>query len=146
MPVATPEHLVGRALPEGTFTITAEENELLSEALETTPSDDGLAHPVFAYVATQRGIGVGIDEVFRLAECPMEDGPMLGSSELEFSAPLRVDVPYRVRGEITDIRRKEGGRIGTFDILTVREELVDENDLAVAVVCNAFILPRREEG
>src|SRR6478735_4530884 len=129
MSVATLEHLVGQALPEGTFTISDEENQQLSEALGKAPREDGRAHPVFAYVATQRGIGVGIDEVFRLAECPMEDGPMLGSSELLFVTQLRVGVPYRVKGAIVDVRRKHGGRIGTFDVLTVREELLDDQDV-----------------
>jgi len=145
MSTAALGHLVGYRLPEGTFTITEHDNRLLSEAVETAAPDDGVAHPAFAYVATQRGVGIGIDEVFRLAECPMDDGPMLGSTDLEFAEPLRIGVAYRVRGEIVDIRRKQGARIGTFDVLTIQEELVDERDVAVAVIRNEFILPRRQD-
>jgi hypothetical protein len=142
MPTAELEHLVGKALPEGTFTISARENRLFSQAVEAR-ADESTAHPALAYVVAQRGIGIQIDALFGLAGFDTDDGPMLGSTQFEFSQPLRVGVRYRVTGEIVAIRRRQGARIGTFDILTVRERLLDADD-AVAVVTNEFILTRKE--
>jgi hypothetical protein len=136
------EHLPGTQLPEGTFTITEEEQRRLTAAIGS-PSDG--AHPVWAYIAPQRGIGIGVAELCALAEFDMErDGPMLGSVDMTYHRPLEVGVEYRVTGEIVDIERKHGRKTGAFDVLTYRLRLIAPDGEEVVVATNQWILPRRE--
>jgi hypothetical protein len=136
------EDLPGTVLPEGTFTITAEEQEQLAGALGSA-ADDG-AHPVWAYFAPQRGIGIGIADLCGLADFDVADGPMLGSVDLTYASPLEVGVPYRVTGEMLAIERKQGRKTGTFDVMSFRLRLIGPDGEEVASVTNSFILPRRE--
>jgi hypothetical protein len=136
------EELPGRPLPEGSFTITGEDEILVLEVLGGEPSGDGIAHPLWAYIAPQRGIGIGIAELCALAGFDVNDGPMLGSSRLEYYGQLHIGIPYRVTGEIIDIVRKHGS-IGTFDVLEFRENLLTESEECVATSTSTYILPRR---
>ena len=129
-------------LPGGSFTITRAEQERLVEALGR--GVDGDPHPIWAYIATQRGIGIGVAELCALADFDVNDGPMLGSVELAFSAALELDVEYTVTGEVVGIERKHGRTAGTFDVLTFRERLVGPDGAEVASTTNTFILPRRD--
>jgi len=144
LPVPGFEHLPGTVLSEGTFTITPQEASDLERALEASPSMDGGAHPIWAYIATQRGIGVSVAELCALADFDVRDGPMLGSVEIEYDQPLQAGVPYRVTGEVVDLERKVGRRAGTFDLLTYRLAMSAPGDVAVASCTNTFVLPRRE--
>jgi len=137
------ERLAGTPFPEGSFTIAAEEDAELREIIGSEPSTGGLAHPLWAYIATQRGIGISVADLCRLADFDIADGPMLGSTELEYAATLRPGVAYRVVGEIVDVVRKHG-RSGTFDVLRYRERLLDGAD-TVATTTSTFILPRLED-
>jgi hypothetical protein len=139
----SPKDLAGTPLRQGEFTITAEENRRMAEILGARPPDDGGAHPIYAYIATQRGIGTGVEELCALADFDMADGPMLGSTELEYAGVIRVDTPYRVEGEVVGLVRKEGRTLGVFDILTYRERLLTPDGQLVARATNTFILPRR---
>jgi hypothetical protein len=136
------EQLRGTALPAGTFTVTAAEQERLAAAIGSPPGEG--AHPVWAYIATQRGIDIGIAELCALADFDVKDGPMLGSVEMEYAAPVELDVPYRVTGEVLGIERKHGRKAGTFDLLTFRERLLAPDGREVASSTNTFILPRRD--
>jgi hypothetical protein len=141
--VTTPglEHLPGTELPAGSFTITPEEQARLVEALGREGS--GEPHPVWAYIATQRGIGISVADLCALAGFDVDDGPMLGSVELTYSAPIELGVEYTVTGEVVGIERKQGRKAGTFDVLTFRERLVAPGGVEVATATNTFILPRR---
>jgi hypothetical protein len=130
----------GTELPAGSFTITPEEQGRLIGALGATTLDG--AHPVWAYIATQRGIGISVADLCALADFDVEDGPMLGSVEMTYGAPIELGVEYRVTGEIVDIQRKHGRKAGTFDVMTFRERLLAPDGTEVA--SNTFILPRRE--
>lgn len=139
------EHLPGTPLPEGSFRISAEEDRRVLEVVGGKPSADGAAHPLWAYIAPQRGIGISVAELCALADFDVNDGPMLGSSELEYRKPIMIDVDYRVTGEVVSIARKHG-RIGTFDVLEFRESLLHPDDGAlVAVSTSTYILPRKEQ-
>lgn len=138
------EHLPGTTLPEGAFTITEEEQARLAEALGS-PSD-GSTHPVWAYIATQRGIGISVADLCALADYDVHDGPMLGSVEMTYARPIEVGVRYRVTGEVVDIVRKQGRKAGTFDVMTFSERLIAPDGAEVASSTNTFILPRREIG
>ncbi|WP_053227268.1 hypothetical protein [Solirubrobacter soli] len=129
-------------LPAGSFTITAADQEQLVAALGTGAWPE--PHPIWAYIATQRGIGISVAELCALADFDVNEGPMLGSVELAFSAPLELDVSYTVTGEVVGLERKHGRKAGTFDVLTFRERLVAPNGAEVASTTNTFILPRRD--
>ena len=102
-------------------------------------------HPIWAYIATQRGIGVSIAELCALADFDVEDGPMLGSVEIDcYAQPLKADVPYRVTGEVVDLERKVGRKAGTFDLLTYRLALRAPDGSGVVSCTNTFVLPRRD--
>jgi hypothetical protein len=137
------EHLAGTELPAGSFTITPEEQERLVAALGRE-GVGGDPHPIWAYIATQRGIGIGVAELCALAEFDVADGPMLGSVELAYSAPIELGIEYTVTGEIVGIERKQGRKAGAFDVLTFRERLVAPGGAEVASATNTFILPRRD--
>jgi hypothetical protein len=137
-------HLPGTPLAEGSFTITDEDERRVIEVIGGGTAGSGEAHPLWAYIAPQRGIGTSVAEICALADFDVNDGPMLGSSHLEYHAPLRVGIAYRVTGEVLGIERKSG-RIGAFDILEFREELHDDEGELVAASTSTYILPRKED-
>ena len=137
------ESLPGRALPEGTFTITEEDDRRVHAVVGGQPRDGGLAHPLWAYIAAQRGIGIGVADICALASFDVSDGPMLGSSHLEYHRPIMLGVPYRVTGQVLGIERKQGS-IGTFDVLEFREDLLCTDGELVASSTSTYILPRRD--
>ncbi len=136
------EDLPGTKLPVGEFTILEEEQKLTLEIIGGTDSGPGVAHPLWAYIAPQRGIGITVDEICKLANFDMSDGPMLGSSHLEYRDKLRIGVSYEVTGEVIGIERKHGGS-GTFDVLEFREELREPGGEMVCASTSTYILPRR---
>jgi hypothetical protein len=137
------ESLPGTALPAGEFTITEEDDRRVLEVVGGEPADDGSAHPLWAYIAPQRGIGIGVADICRLADFDIADGPMLGSSRLEYHRTIMIGVPYRVTGEVIGIERKRG-RIGVFDVLEFREDLWAPEGELVASSISTYILPRRK--
>lgn len=143
MPAPGFEQLPGTPLPEGTFTITSDDEQRVLEVVGGEPSSVGEAHPLWAYIAPQRGIGISVSDICALAEFDVNDGPMLGSSHLEYYAPIQLDVRYRVTGQVLSIERKQGS-IGSFDVLEFREELESPDGERVAASTSTYILPRRE--
>jgi hypothetical protein len=134
--------LPGTILPEGTFVISPTEDRLVHEILGEEPSSTGRAHPLWAFIATQRGIGTSVAELCALAEFDVLDGPMMAGWNAEFAGELVTDYSYRVTGEVTDIVRKRG-RSGLFDLMTFVERLVDEHGHAVVATTTTFVLPRK---
>jgi hypothetical protein len=138
------EHLPGTQLAPGEFTISREEAESLAGALLASDPVNDTAHPIWAYIATQRGIGISIAGLCELADFDVADGPMLGSVDIEYGAPVRIGVAHRVTGEVVGLERKVGRKTGTFDILTYRLAMTAPGGETVARCTNTFILPRRE--
>jgi hypothetical protein len=137
------ESLPGTPLREGHFTITDDDERRVVHVVGPDPSGSSDAHPLWAYIAPQRGIGTSVEEICKLADFDVNDGPMLGSSHLEYHGPLRPGVNYRVTGEVLGIERKHGGS-GTFDILEFREELHAPDGEVVCASTSTYILPRRD--
>jgi hypothetical protein len=135
--------LVGQPLPGGSYTLAGHENWLGHDALYSQPEER--PHPVMAFVAAQRGLGVTVAELFRLWGTEMSDGPMLTESTLEFPGEFRAEVEYEVRGTVESVVRKSGRTLGDFDLLTARFELAEPGGVPVAVVTNTYALPRRAE-
>jgi hypothetical protein len=137
------EALPGTALPEGTFTISEQDEHRVLDVTGASLPSDGSAHPLWAYIAPQRGIGISVADLCKLADFDVNDGPMLGSSHLEYHRPMRVGVEYRVTGEVLSIERKQGS-IGAFDVLEFREELHERDGPPVVASTSTYILPRKD--
>jgi hypothetical protein len=140
--VTAGQELAGTPLPPGTISIPAGENASLQGLLGSMAADESVLHPLYAYIAPQRGIGVGIDGLCALAGFDVADGPMLGSVDLECLTDLRADMDYRVEGEVISLVRKTGRKLGAFDLLTFRERLIDGDGTVAAVSTTSFVLPR----
>jgi hypothetical protein len=99
---------------------------------------------LWAFIATQRGVGVSVAELCAIADFDVADGPMMGGWKVHYKDQLKIGVKYRVTGEVTDLVRKNG-RSGTFDLMTFVERLIDEADVEVVTTTTTFVLPRRSE-
>lgn len=126
------------------YVITASQNAELCRSTGVEPLQDGLAHPIYYYVATQVAMGMTVADLCAVCDFDVEDGPMMGSSEVRFSANLKVGVPYRVSGEIIGLVRKKSRKLGAMDVLTYRLRLHDLDGEAALETDNVWILPRRE--
>jgi hypothetical protein len=132
----------GGKLPGGVYTLGAERHRLLLGALAGGAPTDGSAHPLAAWLVAWGGCGVSIGDLFAAAGVPMEDGPMLGSCDLELLGPIDIEAEYAVSGEIVDLQEKTGRRIGRFDVMTMRMEVRDPGGDLVATCTPSVILPR----
>ena len=144
VPFERMEELVGRELPSGSFDLEHYRNWLTNDVIGSPQRGDDLAHPMFCYYAAMGGIGLSIGELLELAYSSADEGPMFGECDMEVHAPLRTGVNYEVRGQITDVKRKQGGAIGTFDLLTFRIEVVEPGGEVAGTCTNSFIFPRKQ--
>jgi hypothetical protein len=126
------------------YVITAEQNAALCRSTGVEPADDGTAHPIYYYIATQVAMGKTVAGVCATCRFDVEDGPMMGSSAVQFAAGLRVDVPYRVTGEILGLVRKRSRKLGVMDVLDYRLRLHDPSGAVVLETTNVWVLPRKE--
>ena len=126
------------------YAISVEENAALCRSVGIEPAPDGTAHPIYYYVATQVAMGETVAGLCAICDFDVEDGPMMGSSEVRFSAPLRTGSSYAVTGEIVDLVRKRSRKLGVMDVLTYRLRLHDEESACVLETENVWILPRKE--
>ena len=137
------QELVGRKLPGGSFDVEHYRNWLTNDVIGSPQRADDLAHPMFCYYAAMGGMGLSIAELFEWAHSSADEGPMFGECDMEVLVPLRTGVSYEVRGKITDVKRKQGSAIGTFDLLTFRLEIVAPGGEVAGVCTNSFIFPRQ---
>ena len=126
------------------YVITAEQNAALCRTTGTEPAADGTAHPIYYYIATQVAMGKTVAGVCAACDFDVEDGPMMGSSGVRFSAPLKVGESYRVTGEIVDLVRKRSRKLGVMDVLTYRLRLHATDGARVLETDNVWVLPRKE--
>jgi hypothetical protein len=126
------------------YIITEEQNAALCRSTGVEPAADGSAHPIYYYIATQVAMGKTVAGVCETCAFNVEDGPMMGSSGVTFSAPLLVGVPYRVTGEINGLVRKRSRKLGVMDVLDYTLRLHDEAGAAVLETTNVWVLPRKE--
>ena len=143
VPFEQMQELVGREFPGGSFDVEHYRNWLTNDVIGSPQRSDDLAHPMFCYYAAMGGMGLSIAGLFDLAYTSASDGPMFGECDVEVRVPLRTGVTYDVRGEIIDVKRKQGGAIGTFDLLAFRLEVVAPSGEIAGVCTNSFICPRK---
>lgn len=147
MSVQQLEQLVGRTFPEGSFVLDANRNAAFVGAIHgdtaafTLPP--GVAHPMFAHLATHCGMGVTLQEFFDMADADMDSGVLFGEGILTYDRVLRVDTTYRVTGGVSRVERKVGRRTGTFDAITVELELFD-GETRVCSSEETYVFPRTE--
>ncbi len=134
--------LVGHAFPGGSFRIEPYEHWLLADAVLSPPLPGGAAHPIYAYWAALRGMGVSIAELFELCRAAGPDRVMFGEAQIDLRRPLLVGETYRVRGGITGVERRRGRRAGVFDLVTFRLELVDPSGAVAAVSTDSWVFMR----
>jgi hypothetical protein len=134
--------LVGTVIPAGSYRVAAHENWLTHYAFYSTP--DVRPHPMTTFIAAQRGMGISVDELFRLLAFDIDDGPLLAESILEFNHDLSEGVDYDVSGHIAAMEHKRGRALGEFDLVTCVFTLSDPDmsDGPVATVTNTYALPR----
>ena len=127
------------------FVVSADENARLCRSVGVQPAADGSAHPIWYYVATQVAMGKTVAGVCETCEFDVEDGPMMGSSGVRFSAPIMVGQEYKVTGEILSLVRKNSRKLGVMDVLTYRLRLhpAGGGD-AILETDNVWVLPRKE--
>ena len=131
--------LAGHELPPGSARLEPYQNWLLHDAFYSPPRSE--PHPVAAFVLANRGIGISLTDLFALFGSDINDGPLLAESSIELHRPLAEDAEYQVRGVIESIERRRSRRIGPFDRITCRFDLLQSGDLA-ATVTNVFAIPR----
>jgi len=127
-----------------TFTISAAENAALCRSTGVEPARDGTAHPIYYYIATQVAMGQTVAGLCAICEFDVEEGPMMGSSAVRSSAPLRTGGSYTVTGEILSLVRKRSRKLGVMDVLTYRLRLHERDGRVVLETDNVWVLPRKE--
>lgn len=135
--------IVGRPLPGGEYTIEPYVDWLVHDVVESPLRDGSVAHPLFGFIATLRGKGIELDELFAICGASAADGPMFGEHETELLRPLEVGETYTVSGEFVSAERKQGRRTGIFDIVAFRLVLTDSRGRTAATAYNSFVFPRR---
>lgn len=134
--------LAGWRFPGGQVRIPAYENAVLCDVVLDEAEAD-IANPLYGYLTPGAGMGISLEALFALVGASGADGPMHGECEIELHAPLRVETDYRIEGEIIDVVRKRGRKIGMFDMLRYRLAMM-EGDTEVAATTSIIVIPRRE--
>ena len=126
------------------YTISAAENAALCASLGVQPAQDGTAHPIYFYIATQVGMGMTVAGLCAACEFDVEEGPMMASSKVTFSRPLAAGQPYHITGRIISLVRKPSRKLGVMDMLEYLLELSLPDGTPVLSTTNVWVLPRRK--
>ena len=136
--------LVGTQIPGGSYRIRPEDHAKAVAAVHAGDWEFDVAHPMYAHLANHCGMGWELTEFFELVGADLDSGVMYGQGVLTYHRPIRIGVDYEVRGHIASAERKSGSRAGTFDLVTLHLELVDDDGL-VATSDETFVFPRGED-
>lgn len=142
MDATTLNALVGQVVPEGRYRIDGAVHAKALGAVHAPDYDFDVAHPIYAHMAPHCGMGWKIDEFFDFVDFPMDGGALFGEGDLTYHQPMLVDVDYVVRGHIASAERKHGARTGTFDLITLHLELIDQQDQLIVTSKETYVLPR----
>ncbi len=131
-------------LPGGRVCITREENARVCKAIYAEEFADGRAHPIYYYIATQRGMGVSVEELLGLCDFDVADGPLMISTRVRFHRQILTEQAYEVSGQIVSLKRKSSRTFGKMDLLEFALRLSLPEDETVIECVNSWALPRRE--
>ncbi|MEJ2885056.1 MaoC family dehydratase [Actinomycetospora aeridis] len=134
-----PEELAGRRLPGGTCRVEGYESLLMHDAVRAPRTPD--PHPIWAFLAPQRGMGLTLGELFESFGCRLAEGPLLGRFGARFAAPLVLDAEHEVRGGVTTVRRRQGRVLGVVDEVEMVLDLWRDG-APVLTATYGFLLPR----
>lgn len=130
--------------PDGEYTITVAANEQLCRLVKAPPLPAGIAHPVWAHMATHIGKGLTFAEFAEVVGAPIDAGFLFGGGSLEFVEPIRLERRYLVSGGIASVVSRVGRRTGPFDVITTELDLTDlERERRVSRSLESYIVPRR---
>ena len=135
--------LPGTTLAPGEYTIEGWAQLVLASIIDAPLDTPAEAHPLFAAIAAQCGLGVTVDGILELAASHAVDGPVQSSHDIEWFAPLRVGATYRITAEIISVEQKHGRKTGPFDLFTFVKSATDETGQLAARVTDVWVLPRR---
>jgi hypothetical protein len=140
-----PPQVAGISLSgDAPYVITIDENRALCESIGVVPANDGSAHPIYFFIATQVGMGMTVARLCETCEFDVRDGPMMASSKTVFARPLMTQHAYGVTGEIVGLTRKLSRKLGVMDMLEYELELTRPEGDAVLRTTNVWVLPRRD--
>ncbi|MDD7916289.1 MaoC family dehydratase [Actinomycetospora callitridis] len=140
--MTAPEDLAGLRLPGGTSRVEGYESLLLHDAVRSPRSPR--PHPIWAFLAPQRGMGLTLAALFETLGCPLDTGPLLGTFGARCAGPLVLGVDHEVRGGVTTVRRRRSRLLGAVDEVEVVLDLVRGDGAPVLTATYGFLLPRRD--
>lgn len=136
------DHLIAIELPAGRYRIPPYEAWLWADAI-APDLDPGRAPLTLAYLVAMRSGATSATEMMKLLETRPEDGVLLGELDVAFEKPIAADVAYTVSARFTEVVRKTGKRMGTFDRAAFAHEIrEEETGELVAIVTQSWIVPR----
>ena len=135
--------IVGFRFPTGSLSVEGYENWLACDSLASVQLPDDVLHPGWILIGGFRGMGTSLTELFTLVGAAEDAGVMLGETTIEQTKPLRVGHRYAVEGEILDVVRRTGSRLGLFDLVTFQVRVLDDDGALAASSTNTFVVPRR---
>ena len=142
MPRDSYAHLIAVELPAGRYRIPPYEAWLWADAI-APDLDPGRTPLTLAYLVAMRSGASSIAQLMELLETRLED-VLLGELDVTFEKPIAANVAYMVSARFTDVVRKSGRRMGTFDRAAFAHEIrEEETGMLVAVVTQAWMVPRR---
>jgi hypothetical protein len=137
------DRLVGLRFPPGHLRVQGYESWLSADCFAEPLAPGDELHPAWVLVGGLRDMGVPFEELFELAEARVEHGIFYGEATITQEEPLRVGVDYDVEGVVLDLVRREGARLGTFDLLTFELRLVARGGSLAAVATSTFVFGRK---
>ncbi|MCE3550443.1 hypothetical protein LWC33_03110 [Pseudonocardia sp. RS11V-5] len=145
-----PEEILALTIPDGAYEITEERHAGLLRHVHApelfTTKDGGPAHPIFAHLSTNRGMGWDFPELLEQVGASPADGVVFGGGTFTFSELLTIGERYTIRARMQDVQRKQGRRIGTFDAITLALQVVAPDGAVPVRTTETYIVPRRSLG
>ena len=147
MTVPDPAEIRAMRIPDGAYELTEERHAGLMQHVHApdlfTTKDRGEAHPIFAHIATNRGMGWDFPVLLDHLGASPTDGVVFGGGTFRFTRLLTIGERYTIRARMHDVRRKEGRRIGTFDAVTLALDVVAPDGSTPVRTTETYIVPRR---
>jgi hypothetical protein len=131
-----------REFPGGRVTIEPYENLLLCDVMGVEPDPGGTAHPAFLFHLPLTGAGMTIARMLEDGQADSLEAVRAGEYHWELNGPLRVSVPYDVRGGYVSLERKQRRGGGAMDALTFRLTLTDPGGTIVATTHTTVLFLR----
>lgn len=145
--IPSPEEILAMRIPDGVYEVTEERHAGLMRHVGApelfTTEAGGPAHPIFAHLSTNRGMGWDFPELLEHVGSSPADGVVFGGGTFDFTELLTIGARYTIRARMHNVQRKQGRRIGTFDAITLALEVVAEDGAVPVRTTETYIVPRK---